>query len=125
MKKLYPKFASDLSALLAERGMTQKELAITSGLTEACISNYLHGKRFPHVKAIDAINEALGTTLNRGDYIYVNPEEVKKKSSQYYYGICYQKLMRDGRFDILEKILEIEKQIASLEEEKKTLLESA
>lgn len=36
-----------------------------------------------------------------------------------------QKLMRDGRFDILEKILEIEKQIVSLEEEKKKLLESA
>lgn len=105
--------------------MTQKELAIRSGLTEASISNYLCGKRFPDVKTIDAINEVLGTTLNRSDYIYVNPKELKEMSSQYYYSICYQKLMKDRRFDILEKILEIEKQIASLEEEKKKLLESA
>ena len=38
------KFAEDLRALMLATGISQKELANLSGLTEASISNYLNGK---------------------------------------------------------------------------------
>lgn len=122
--KLKFKFAEDLRALMIAKGMTQKELAIKSGLTEASISNYLSGKRSPNAKSIIAINEATGSDFCLEDYDY-ELDELEKKFPHIHDGIRYQKLMENGRFDILEKIIEIEKEINSLKEEKRKLLESA
>lgn len=122
--KLNFKFAEDLRALMLATGMSQKELAIKSGLTEASISNYLSGKRFPNAKSINAINEVIGSDLCLEDYDY-ELNELEKKFPHIHDAIRYQKLMNNGRFDIIEKIIEIEKEINSLKEEKRKLLESA
>lgn len=49
-----------LSALLDERGMSQKELAAKTGLTPAAISRYVNGMREPRPITIAAIAKALG-----------------------------------------------------------------
>lgn len=122
--KLNFKFAEDLRALMLATGISQKELANISGLTEASISNYLNGKRSPNAKSIDAINKAIGSNFCLEDYDY-KLNELEKKFPHIHDAIRYQKLMSDGKFDILEKIIEIEKEIDALKEEKRKLLESA
>ena len=122
--KLNFKFAEDLRALMIAMGISQKELAIKSGLTEAAISNYLNGRRSPNAKSINAINEAIGSDFCLEDYDY-KLNELEKKFPHIHDAIRYQKLMSNGRFDIIEKIIEIEKEINSLKEEKRKLLESA
>ena len=122
--KLNFKFAEDLRALMLATGMSQKDLAIISGLTEASISNYLNGKRSPNAKSINAINEAIGSNFCLEDYD-CELNELEKKFPHIHDAIRYQKLMNNGRFDIIEKIIEIEKEINSLKEEKRKLLESA
>ena len=118
-------FAEDLRALMIERGINQKELAMATGLTEAAISYYLSGKRLPNIKSINAINKALGVTLNMIDYNCKTLENLERRVPKYYSdGVRYQKLMNDRKFDVLERIIEIEKEIISLEEEKRKLLES-
>lgn len=118
------KFAEDLRALMLATGMSQKELANISGLTEASISNYLNGKRSPNTKSINAINEAIGSNFRLEDY-NCKLDELEKKFPHIHDAIRYQKLMNDGKFDILERIIEIEKEIDALKEEKRKLLESA
>lgn len=120
IKKLCLKFALELKALMDENGMTQKELAIKSGLTEASISCYSNGKRLPNQKTMDMFNNIFNVNFDRRNYT----KEVEKESLRYSDGIRYQKLMNDGKFDVLERIIEIEKEIISLEEEKRKLLES-
>lgn len=44
--------------------MSQKELALRVGLTEATISRYLHGTRRMSVKSLYYIARALGTTID-------------------------------------------------------------
>lgn len=49
-----------LSTLLAEKEMSQKELAAKTGLTPAAISRYVSGAREPRPITIAAIAKALG-----------------------------------------------------------------
>lgn len=49
---------------LKEKNMTQKELSIRTGITEAGISRYCNGTRKPRVEAIFYMARALGV-----DYI--------------------------------------------------------
>lgn len=48
-----------LARLLKERGMTQKDLAQATHLTEAAISRYISGKREPRAVTVANIAEAL------------------------------------------------------------------
>lgn len=51
---------SDDTALLKERGMSQKELAEAAGLTNASVCRYVNGKRVPRMAAIAALSRTLG-----------------------------------------------------------------
>lgn len=52
-------FANRLSALLAQSGLTQKELAEKTGLTPAAISRYVSGNRMPREIVVAKIAKAL------------------------------------------------------------------
>lgn len=58
--------AKRIIALLNERDMTQKQLAIAADLTESAISHYLRGDRVPRGINLIKIAKALGTT---SDYL--------------------------------------------------------
>ena len=45
-------FSNNLQYLMMEAGYTQKDLARATKMSEATISNYIHGKRIPTIKAI-------------------------------------------------------------------------
>ena len=49
-----------LTALLRERGMSQKELAEATNLTPAAVSRYVNGERVPRAITIVALAKALG-----------------------------------------------------------------
>lgn len=49
-----------LTALLKERGMSQKELAEATNLTPAAVSRYVNGERVPRAITIAALAKALG-----------------------------------------------------------------
>ena len=51
---------ANLTALLKERGMSQKELAEAAGLTPASVSRYVNGEREPWPATIAALSHALG-----------------------------------------------------------------
>lgn len=49
-----------LAGLLRERGMTQKDLAQATHLTEAAVSRYISGQREPRAVTVANIAKALG-----------------------------------------------------------------
>ncbi len=51
-----------LSSLIKERQMSQKELAIKAGVTEAAVSHYIKGDRCPRSSVLARLADALGTT---------------------------------------------------------------
>lgn len=51
---------NQLKALMKEKGITQKELALKTGLTESSISRYINGSRYPSAKSYFKIVEVLG-----------------------------------------------------------------
>lgn len=51
-----------LVVLLERKNMTQKDLAVKAGVTEAAISHYIKGNRMPRVSVLTRIAEALDTT---------------------------------------------------------------
>ena len=60
------KFHHRVKALMKEQGMTQRELARRTGLTEASVCKYLSGARTPQAEAVVLLAKALGTT---SDYL--------------------------------------------------------
>ena len=58
------RFALRLAELLKRRRMTQRDLADEAGITASAVSRYVNGSREPHLSALIAICEALGTTPN-------------------------------------------------------------
>lgn len=65
-------FAGRLSELLAERGLTQKELADRVGITEASMSRYMHSDRIPKSEIVANMATALHTT---SDYLLGTEED--------------------------------------------------
>lgn len=53
-----------ISELLAERRMTQKDLANAAELTESAVSHYIKGDRIPRGVNLIKIARALGTTTD-------------------------------------------------------------
>ena len=49
-----------LTALLKERGMSQKELAEAACLTPASVSRYVNGEREPRALTVTVLAEAIG-----------------------------------------------------------------
>ena len=52
-------FSLNLRVLLSEARMTQRELADAAYLSEGSISNYIHQRKIPSIKAIINISRAL------------------------------------------------------------------
>ena len=59
-----PDFPQQLTALLAERGMTQLELAARIGVTRAAMSRYVSGEREPRLVTLVRIAEELEVTVD-------------------------------------------------------------
>ena len=60
-------FASNLASILKETGTTQRELAYASGLTEGAISNYIHKRKIPTIKAI--INMSIALDISVSEFV--------------------------------------------------------
>ena len=56
-------FADNLLDMLNEANMTQRDLADETGLSEAAISQYIHKRKIPGVRAIINISYALNYYL--------------------------------------------------------------
>ena len=57
-------FSTNLRELLEEKRITQKGLAIASGLSEGAISYYIHGQKIPSLRAIINIAYALQISID-------------------------------------------------------------
>ena len=55
-------FAYNLQDKMREKWMSQRELAEMTGLTEACISDYINRKRLPGILPLVNMANALGCT---------------------------------------------------------------
>lgn len=53
-----------IRAVMDEKGMNQKQLAIKANITEASISKYLSGERSPRTDVVVKIAKALDTSVN-------------------------------------------------------------
>lgn len=60
-------FASNLADILSDKGMTQRQLAIDSGVSAAMISDYINGVRMPGLAA--AINMAYALDMDVSDLV--------------------------------------------------------
>ena len=58
------KFEERLKSIMQKQGLTQKELAIRSGITEASMSKYLSGERTPRIDVIINLSRALEVTTD-------------------------------------------------------------
>jgi transcriptional regulator with XRE-family HTH domain len=57
-------FIKNLSALLEEEGITQRELAEKIGVTEVTISRYLSGERNPRIEIVSKIANFFNVTVD-------------------------------------------------------------
>ena len=57
-------FGDNLSSILKEREMTQRDLADLTGLSESAISNYILKKQIPTLRAIINISYALDYSVD-------------------------------------------------------------
>lgn len=66
-------FGDNLREMLNEAGITQRELADATGLSEATISYYIHKTKMPGVKALvniaNVLNCSLDELMDFGDMI--------------------------------------------------------
>lgn len=66
-------FSENLRECMIEKGYTQKDLAEEAGLSEAAVSNYVNGRKFPNVRAILNMSYVLRVSLidfiDFGDFI--------------------------------------------------------
>ena len=57
-------FGDNLISLLEDARMSQRELAVVAGLSESVISDYIHKRKMPKVRAIINIGYALDCDFN-------------------------------------------------------------
>lgn len=63
-------FANNLLDILEERGMSQRQLAIDSGVSTGMISEYINGIRMPGLAAV--INMAYALDVDVGEFVDFN-----------------------------------------------------
>ena len=49
---------------ITKKRMTQREVALKSGITESALSHYIKGDRTPHAKVLAKIAKTLDTTID-------------------------------------------------------------
>ena len=98
--------ACQITDLLSQKKMTQKELALKTGITESSISHYVKGNREPRGANLTKI-EALGTTTdyllrNESDSIGYNNDlyEVKMLIAR-----NASKMTKDERLDLIRMLM--------------------
>lgn len=57
-------FGDNLRDILIETGYSQRDLAETTGLSEATISAYIHKRKIPGIRALINISYELGISLD-------------------------------------------------------------
>lgn len=57
-------FGDNLASLLQEFKMTQKDLALVIGVSEATVSAYIHKKKIPGIKALINMADVFKCTLD-------------------------------------------------------------
>lgn len=57
-------FGDNLVSLMRDRGVTQNELAVESGVSQASISAYINGRKMPGVRALINLADALRVDMN-------------------------------------------------------------
>lgn len=57
-------FGDNLADMLKESNMTQKELADAAGISESMVSDYIHKRRAPRLRAIINIAYALSCSVD-------------------------------------------------------------
>ena len=99
--------ACQITDLLSHKKMTQKELALKTGITESSISHYVKGNREPRGANLTKIAEALGTTTdyllrNESDSIGYNNDlyEVKMLIAR-----NASKMTKDERLDLIQMLM--------------------
>ena len=58
----YDPFGDNLRKVLAERGLTQRELAEMLGITQPAVASYMSTKNGPQANKVRHIREVLGCT---------------------------------------------------------------
>lgn len=92
-------FKVRFAALLQARGMTQKELAQKTNLTEGAVSHYLKGDREPKGAILLGIANALGTST---DYLRGLTDEVKPAGADSEVDQAYRLVARNAKNMSLE-----------------------
>lgn len=65
-------FSERVTKLMKEKNMTQKQLAVSSKVTESSMTHYVKGVRVPYGDVVVRIANALGTST---DYLLGNTDE--------------------------------------------------
>ncbi len=90
-------FNGRLALLLQQKDMTQKELAVRAGVTEAAMSHYIKGDRTPRASVITRIAEALGTTVDKGTDLlkkFTPTEEFSEDWEGAFRGECSREIIK-------------------------------
>lgn len=97
--------ACRMAELLAQKKLTQKELAKRSGITEAAISRYIKGDRVPRGVNLAKIADALGTST---DYLLGHDtfEEDEKKLVKTLIARNASKMTAEERMELLRILLD-------------------
>lgn len=80
--------------MLGKSGMSQKELAEATNLTEGAVSHYLKGDRVPRGAILLNIANALGTTV---DYLKGYSDEERKSSAESEVDEAFRLLARNAK----------------------------
>lgn len=72
-------FSERLAELLANKNISQKELANKAEVTESAISHYINGERIPGADVLSRISKALNCST---DYLLGNSSEISVGTQQ-------------------------------------------
>lgn len=86
-------FKERLAALIQSRGLSQKELAQKTNLTESAVSRYLKGEREPKGAILLSVANALETST---DYLCGKTDEVKPAGADDDLELAYRLLARNA-----------------------------
>lgn len=98
-------FNERLALLLQKKNMTQKDLAVKAGVTEAAISHYIKGDRTPRVSVLTRMAEALDTT---SDYLLNGTETGADSEIRYAKRLIARnvhQMTREEKMDIIDILM--------------------
>ena len=65
-------FARNLSNIMSERDLSQKELCATLGFSESTFSDWINAKAYPRIDKIEKLDP--NSTLERSEFLLLNDE---------------------------------------------------